>query len=265
MNGRVGCSCPICVLEQGLLAELREDHYEQEYQQITSQSSILSAFPTYAELLRQLHESHTPPRCGPPSDEVLGELLRTSRDRGQATAHHLMLLILMPAIHKTSSYVAARFPSLARDDIAQHLVTAVLEILQSKALQAQTTHFAFMITRLMRRSVFRWAIHEADLAPKVEVEETAPTESSPTTDANFETSVLLRDFLGRCLGGGLLTQSEHEQLMQFKIQGVSSEVLASRHGLSNVAFRHRMQRVLEKLRRAAQAPGSKQPSQSVAA
>jgi len=265
MNGHVSCSCPICALEQGLLAELREDHYEQEYQQITSQSSILSAFPTFAELLRQLHESPTAPRGGPPSDEVLGELLRMGRDRGQATVHHIMLLILMPAIHKTSSYVAAHFPSLARDDIAQHLVTAVLEILQSKALQAQTTHFAFMITRLMRRSVFRWAIHEADLAPKVEVEETAPTESSPTTDANFETSVLLRDFLSRCLGDGLLTQSEHEQLVQFKIRGVSSEVLASRHGLSNVAFRHRMQRVLEKLRRAAQAPGSKQPSQSVAA
>jgi DNA-directed RNA polymerase specialized sigma24 family protein len=264
MNGRARCGCPICVLEQGLLSELRE-HHEVEYQQITSQSPILSAFPTCTELLGQLHGPHVAQGRAAACDAVLGELLRMSRERGQATVHLLILLVLMPAMHKTSRYVAARFPSLARDDIAQHLVTAVLEILRSKAIRAQTTHFAFVITRSMRRSVFRWALHEADLAPRADADDAGATAVSPAGGASLETNVQLRDFLGRCLGGGLLTQSEHEQLLLFKIQGVSSDVLASQNGLSNVAFRHRMQRVVDKLRRAAQSSTPKHQGQSAAA
>jgi hypothetical protein len=62
-----------------------------------------------------------------------------------------------------------------------------------------------------------------------------------------------------------LTPSEHELLVQFKIQGVSSEVLAARQQLSDVAFRHRMQRVIEKLRRVARASSPPNQARNTAA
>ena len=81
----------------------------------------------------------------------------------------MLLLILMPAVHRTSRQIAYGFPSLARDDVAQQLITSLLQILRSKSMLKQQSHFAFTITRLMRRHAFRWAIREAKLAPTQEL------------------------------------------------------------------------------------------------
>jgi len=157
----------------------------------------------------------------------------------------------MPAIHKASSQIAFGFPSLSRDDIAQHILTSVLDIVSSSTMAAQNSHVAFTITRAMRRTAFRWAIREADRALPSKLEGTYFDELSTSPSANFEPGVLLEEFLSRCLSTGLLTPSEHELLVLFKIQGVSSEVLAAKQHISDVAFRHRMQRVIERLRQAA--------------
>jgi DNA-directed RNA polymerase specialized sigma24 family protein len=159
----------------------------------------------------------------------------------------------MPTIHKTSSQIAAGFPSLTRDDIAQHIVTSVLEILRSQPLQAQSSHFAFTISRAMRRSAFRWALREAGFTTAAKLEETVLNEVPANALTSFEHEMVLGEFLARCLSCGLLSPSEHELLVLFKIHGVSSQTLAARQKLSDVAFRHRMQRVIEKLRRAARA------------
>jgi DNA-directed RNA polymerase specialized sigma24 family protein len=184
------------------------------------------------------------------SDEILGELLRVSRNSQQEMRQHLVLLILMPAIHRTSSQIAAGFPLLTRDDITQHLVTSVLDIAGSQTLQAQSSHFAFTITRAMRRSAFRWALREADFTA-ASIEETALYELPSDATPNFEPRIILDEFLSRCLSCGLLSPSEHELLLLSKIQGVSSEVLAARYNVSEVAFRHRMHRVIDRLRRVA--------------
>lgn len=158
------------------------------------------------------------------------------------------------------------FPSLDRDDIAQHILTSLLDILRSHTLRAQSSHFAFTITRATRRSAFRWAIREADRTVAANTEAIISNELSTDPSSSFEPGILLGEFLSRCLSSGLLTPSEHELLVLFKIQGVSSEELAARQNVSDVAFRHRMQRVLEKLRRAARGPSATtRPPDTVAA
>jgi DNA-directed RNA polymerase specialized sigma24 family protein len=251
MSGRLNCCCPVCELEHALLSELNEETGKTKYDALASQSSVLSAFPTANDLLRHLRQSHSTDSPASESDEFLGELVRLSRNPHHEIGRHLVLLIIMPAIHKTSSQIVLGFPSLTRDDIAQHILTCVLDIVSSPMLRAQTSHFAFAITRAMRRSAFRWAIREADLALPSNLEGTSLDEFSAERSSSFESAILLEAFLSRCVTSGLLTPAEHELLLLFKIQGVSSEVLAAKHQLSDVAFRHRMQRVIDKLRRAA--------------
>jgi len=240
-------------LEHALLGELKHGNIETEFRAFALQSSVLSAFLTCNDLLWHLRESQQPENQASRSDEILGELLRLSRNPRQETWRHLVLLILMPAIHKTSSQIALGFPSLTRDDIAQHLVTSVLEIMQSQTPQAQTSHFAFTISRAMRRSAFRWALREAGFTAAANTAETLLNELPASAGTSFERQIVLGEFLARCLSCGLLSPSEHELLVLFKIHGLSSETLAGRQGVSDVAFRHRMQRVIEKLRRAARA------------
>jgi DNA-directed RNA polymerase specialized sigma24 family protein len=164
----------------------------------------------------------------------------------------------MPAVHRTTTQIATGFPSLTRDDIAQHLVTSLWEILHSQTLETQKSHFAFTIIRAMRRSAFRWAMREADFTAAAHIQGTALNELPADAGDNFEVRIALNEFLMRCLSCGVLNPLEYELLVLFKIQGVSSETLAARQRLSDVAFRHRVQRVIEKLRRAARGPVSSQ-------
>jgi DNA-directed RNA polymerase specialized sigma24 family protein len=254
MNERSACSCSICGVEHALIEELAEDEAAQQYHRLVRESSILSGFPTALVLLRRLRDTTTDEDQEDSSDEILGELLRPGERRGQELRQRLVLLILMPAAHRTSRQIAYGFPSLARDDIGQQVLTSILEILQSKALLKQQSHFAFTITRLMRRHSFRWAIREARLAPTQELAVPVVAQGVHEDSIGFETTIHLREFLRGCLHDGQLTETEYELLMLSKIQGVSVEVLAAREGLSEIAFRHRMQRVVDKLRRIAQSP-----------
>ncbi len=265
MTARPSCCCPVCELEHALLTELNDVSNLHKYATLVSRSHILSAFPTYNDLLARVRQQQSTDNQASQSDDLLGELLRVSSDPPYEIGRLLVLLILIPAIHKASSQIAFGFPSLSRDDIAQHLLMTVLDIVSSESLRTQTSHYAFTISRAMRRSAFRWAIHEADLTPTSNVEEETLKEPSKNSRSTFEPTIFLGEFLSRCLSSGVLTASEHELLMQFKIQGVSSEVLAARQHLSNVAFRHRMQRIVDKLRRAARASSSSSQARSPAA
>ena len=254
MNEHSACSCSICGVEQALIKKLAEKETAQQYDCLVRGSSILSGFPTALALLCRLRDTTTDEDQEDSSDEILRELLRPGESRGQELRQRLVLLILMPSVHRTSRQIAYGFPSLARDDIAQQLLTSILEILQSKPLLKQQSHFAFTITRLMRRHSFRWAIREARLAPAQELTIPVVAEGVHEAGIGFETAIHLQEFLRGCLYDGQLTETEHDLLMLFKIQGVSADVLAAREGLSEIAFRHRMQRVVDKLRRIAQSP-----------
>jgi DNA-directed RNA polymerase specialized sigma24 family protein len=138
---------------------------------------------------------------------------------------------------------------LARDDISQHVVSVFLELLASNEFRACRSHVAFAISRKLRRHAFRWAIREARLAVARVMEET-PIEEMDDREP-LDAQVILQDFLDNCQTAGWLLDEERSLLIQLKVQGVSCRELASRNGHSAVAIQHKIQRVLDKLRRVA--------------
>jgi len=188
------------------------------------------------------------------ADAPLGELFRLNPKQDQELQQHLVLLVLMPALHKASRQLMAGFPSIPREDMAQHLLTTVLEILRSKAMRSQQSHFAFTIIRQLRRNSFRWALRESKFGANSEPEAHVMAETKVETDVSFETKLFLRDFLHRCLSNGQITQDEYELLIAFKLEKIDAGVLAAREDLSEIAFRHRLQRIINRLRRIAQHP-----------
>ena len=80
-------------------------------------------------------------------------------------------------------------------------------------------------------------------------------------DEDSHADILLQQFLDDCQRRGWLSAEERELLTQFKLEGVSGPELARHSGHSAVAIRHRIQRLLDRLRRIAQTSSNGTPEQ----
>ena len=257
---RSKCDCLVCRMETSLIAELNDDRAQEQFRLLTASDPILSAFPTALDVVEHLHEED---RQNSPSDPVLLELVaRTADPAFGPIAQTLLLLVFVPTIHRTASQVTATFPSLARDDTAQCLFAALLEFLRSSELQSRRSHIAFTIARKVRRNGFRWAIRESRKSLRNEVDATgAALLEIESGVEDSHSHMLLEQFLDRCQRRGWLSADERLLLIQFKLERISGPELARRTGLSVVALRHRIQRVLDRLRRIAQKRGLGQSEQ----
>ena len=160
-------------------------------------------------------------------DGILAELLRVAVGNGRyATSQELLLWAFVPMLHRISRQVITRSSGLAPDDVAQHVVTALLESLSSPEFSGRHSHLAFAIARLLRRNAFAWAERESRSA------------------LHGFGSV---DSLERCRQQGVLSEQDLELLVQCKLDE------SPRAEYSN-ASRQRMKRLLAKLRRAAKRP-----------
>jgi len=248
------CDCLICRLETSLIAELSDDGNREQFRLFTLASPSLTTFPSPLDLIRKLHDFNN---HAANSDEILLELLRQNSDGLlRPMLQRLLLLVFVPTVHRTTSQVAATFPSLARDDIAQHLFIVLLEILDSNEMLSRHSHVAFTISRKMRRSAFRWAIRESRGCREDETNSARPLAIELETDDEA-----LREFLDSCQERGRLSAEERQLLTQFKLEGVSGPELSLRSGQSAVAVRHRVQRIVSRLRRIARAPVRGSPEQ----
>jgi DNA-directed RNA polymerase specialized sigma24 family protein len=256
------CDCLICRLEASFIAELSDGRSNEEFRLFAVSSPILSAFANAFELVRRLqdqdhHDQH------PSSDDVLLDIL----GRGSDTPFHsmwqrLLLLVFIPTVHRTTSQIIGTFPSLTRDDTAQHLFAVLLEFLHSKELRSRHSHLGFTIARKVRRSAFRWANREAHRSLWDETNGTSATVfATDASDDNSHASILLGQFLDNCQRRGWLSTEERELLIEFKLEGISCPELARRNGHSVVAIRHRIQRLLDRLRRIAQSSDNAAPQQ----
>jgi DNA-directed RNA polymerase specialized sigma24 family protein len=256
------CNCLICRLETDLIAELSAEGNSARYRKLVDSSLVLSGFPTPVQLVQHLHR----PEAGnqhSSSDDILLELLRPRiNPLPRQLWHCLLLLVFIPTIHRTTSQLSAIFPSLARDDTAQHLITVLLELLHSKELQSRQSHFAFTIARRIRRAAFRWAIHECRVTA-VEEPDGPPTmpHSLDVSGAPSHAAALLRQFLDDCERKGWLTATERQILTESKIEGLSCRELSRRNGHSAVAIQHRIHRLIDRLRRLAQTSSNNIPQQ----
>jgi DNA-directed RNA polymerase specialized sigma24 family protein len=257
MMARSNCDCLICRLEISLIAELADHQSVETFRQFAASRSALSWFPTALELIQHLHhpENQNP---SPSSDEVFVELLRPGVDaRFYPIWQRMFLLVFVPTIHRTTSQITMSFPLLARDDIAQHLATVLLEALRSDELRSRRTHLAFVIARMMRRRAFQWAIRESQRSAPAETDGTTTAYHEPTLgEEHLRSSILLAQFLDDCQRRGWLSREERDLLTKCKLQGISCPDLARRNGHTAVAIQHRIQRLVEKLRRIAQKSGA---------
>jgi len=256
------CTCLVCRLETSLVAELDGDKGREEYGRFASFSPALSVFPTALALVERLH-GHQEQLRKSSSDQILLDLLARSGERALATtSQKLLLLAFVPALHSTMNQIAAMFPSLAREDIAQHLFAVLLGFLPSEELRSRRSHLAFTIARKLRRSAFRWALRESRTSLENDLNghrPRVPAEDAAKDDGHSE--ILLRRFLDSCESRGWLSYEERQLLTQFKLEQMSGRDLGLRSGQSPVAVRHRVQRLLTRLRRIARNSGLARPEQ----
>lgn len=249
------CACLICRLESSLAHELSQEKGVEGFRRWARSSEVLAGFQSAAELIGHLH-------CQSENRNVRVDPLIVALVRARAQqpfdpiAQSLLVLVFVPTLHRTASQVAATFPLLSREDTAQHLFAALIEFLDSRELCAQRSHLAFVVARKMRRSAFRWAIRESRLnLPAEPVQAPAPSEETDEARDEGHPAILLAKFLDDCQSRGWLSQEERELLTRFKVEGVSGAEIGGHSGHSAVAIRHRIQRLLERLRRIAQKSG----------
>jgi DNA-directed RNA polymerase specialized sigma24 family protein len=162
----------------------------------------------------------------------------------------LLVLVFLPMLHRTIRRVGKLQPELAREDITQQTLCFMLHYLRSYDLRSRHSHFAFAISRAVKRQVFEWANRESGKTGLLRYYD-SETFAALAVEEPFERFTLLRHFLHRCVTKGLLTDAELDLLIQFKLNGTNGGEFADFHGTSSNAVRQKLKRLLAKLRRLA--------------
>ena len=238
------CDCTLCKIELRLLRDLSRTESD-GLGQLFSKSEHLREYRSASNLLSDLKTSPADLR----SDQLLRELFAI-RASAPAITESLLILTFVPMLHGTVRRVSKQQPGLSLEDISQHALSFLLQYLQSQELQARQSHFAFAISRAVKRQVFEWAGRES---AKLRLTNHYDGEvlASLAFEEPFERYAFLRHFLHGCVTRGLLTDSELNLLIDLKLNGTNGEEFADFNGTSSNAVRQRLKRLLAKLRRLA--------------
>jgi hypothetical protein len=243
MSPSLNCGCALCVLEPRLLSALSSTDAEVIRELIPGSSSGYEISCT-AELLSHLKTL----TADTASDQFLRELL-TARPLDPTFIESVLILAFLPTLHATVRRVGKQQPGLSQEDIIQQTLAVLLQHLRSDELHSRQSHFAFAISRAVKRKVFEWAHRES------RGNETSHPDSSVvdalTEDDSFERHLLLRHFLHRCVTKRLITNSELNLLIDYKLDDASLDSKNGSDGNSSNAIRQKLKRLLRKLRRIA--------------
>jgi DNA-directed RNA polymerase specialized sigma24 family protein len=240
----IHCDCTLCNVEAGLLAQLARTD-------TNAVGELFSPFPTLFEhpsvsgLLLHLRMSPADAR----SDGLLREMFEL-RKTNASFVENMLVLIFLPMLHRTIRRVSRQQPSLTEEDITQQALSFLLQFLHSAELETRQSHFAFAISRGVKRQLFEWTSRESAKTAILSHPESERLFALAIEDS-FERYTFLRHFLHRCVTRGLLADSEVELLIQFKLDGNTGDELAALNGSSSNAVRQRFKRLLAKLRRLA--------------
>lgn len=242
MPPRSTCRCTLCELEIRMLRNLA--FTEKDIFSGPATPLPLRNYSSTADLLLPLRSSP----ANSTSDQLLGECLKIHAAQ-PVFIETLLILAFLPMLHRAVRRVLLFQPALAEEDVTQQALSSLLQFLQSDEMQTRRTHFAFAISRAVKRHLFAWAqregMHEAPLkfAPDVL--------ASLIIEDSFESYAQLRHFLDRCAVKGDLTSAELELLSQYKLEATHGEDFDNSNGHSSNALRQRLKRLLAKLRRLA--------------
>jgi carbamoylphosphate synthase small subunit len=126
------------------------------------------------------------------------------------------------------------------------------------------SHLPIALTRTLRKNAFRWAEKERRVAIQREADKSVETEEPFGYDA-FETFVVLNDFLDHCQRIGILSVFERDLLIRLRVDGFfAKEIIHTHTALSERAVHRRVQRILQRLQKAANDLGPKSASLSLA-
>ncbi|MCU1242556.1 MAG: hypothetical protein JWO71_3282 [Candidatus Acidoferrum typicum] len=242
------CNCTLCHIEERLLTDLALT--ESNVFELLSVSNHLRQFPSVGALL--LHLRALP--AATKSDELLRELF-AARAIHPVFTESLLVLVFLPMLHGTIRRVERQQPGLLAEDITQQTLSFLLQFLRSDELRTRQSHFAFAISRAVKRQVFEWANREGARNGTLD-HDTGQIVAALVVEEPMERHILLRHFLYRCVSKGLITDPELDLLIQFKLEGSTGEDLCASNGTSSNALRQRLKRLLAKLRRLAQYPSN---------
>jgi DNA-directed RNA polymerase specialized sigma24 family protein len=240
----IACDCALCIIELRLLGDLSRSDSD-ALGELFSMSERLREYPSASSLLSHLKAS--PANAG--SDELLRELFAV-RASNPSFTEGLLVLTFLPMLHGTVRRVSRQQPGLLQEDISQQALSFLLQYLRSQELQARQSHFAFAISRAVKRQMFEWAGREnakTGMTNHFDGEALAAL----VFEESFERYAFLRHFLHRCVTKGLLTDAELNLLIDLKLNGTNGEEFADFNGTSSNAVRQRLKRLLAKLRRLA--------------
>jgi hypothetical protein len=234
------CDCTLCHIEVRLLKNLS-----------VTDDSIFSALAwsgqwpphsSIADLLALLHASS----ADASSDALLRELF-SMRPSRPVFIESLLVLAFIPMMHRTIRRVVRYQPALAEEDVTQQALSFLLQFLRTEEMQTRRSHFAFAISRAVKRQVFAWAQREGTKDALLD----RGGDIFIPLEASFERHAQLRHFLHRCVIREELTEAELNLLIQFKLEGSNGDTFDSPNGTASNAFRQRLKRLLSKLRRLA--------------
>jgi hypothetical protein len=252
MSRESSCRCLLCALERSLTDQFARHACAEAYRHFADSHSLLSAFPSELQLIGYLHSGRDQGNGTYPADRIVAELLEAAASGDAVVARDLLLLAFIPMLHSTSRQVASRYPSLASDDIAQHAVTALLQIIASAEFYGRGSHVAFAISRVLKRKTFEWA--ERECRPPVFgafSESFGEAVDAYDSSETVERTAVLRHFLHRCHQRGFLSGEDMELLVQFKLDAARDRKQGGPAALYSNAARQRMKRILSRLRRIA--------------
>ncbi len=122
------------------------------------------------------------------------------------------------------------------------------------------SHLPIALTRTLRKNAFRWAEKEQRVAIQRETDKSVETAEPFGYDA-FETVVVLNDFLDHCQRIGILSVFERDLLIRLKVEGFfAKEIIHTHTVLSEKAVHWRVERILQRLQKAANDLGIKSTS-----
>jgi DNA-directed RNA polymerase specialized sigma24 family protein len=240
------CPCLLCSTEANLLkaSGLSEKEIVEE---LFGKSAHLYRFTSVSALIRHLRSAAPETEI----DVILGALCAFRKTHSDIT-ETLLVLAFLPMLHVAIRRVTSVQPALAIEDVTQEALSFLLQYLDSADLQARRSHYAFAISRAVKRKLFEWARRQSRIE-NIEGYRNSNLTSFVGTDEALEKQATLRDFLHNAVARQLLTDRELDLLMEFKLEGNGgSEFEASGRGNSNV-LRQRLKRLLAKLRRIANA------------
>jgi DNA-directed RNA polymerase specialized sigma24 family protein len=264
MRENLQCNCHICKIERHLVISLSEPPYSNDFLRLARAALPLEGFTNALALVEHLHANRDGSTSPPSASEVVGSLMQSGSVISETELRNSVLVLsFVPMIHRTYREVRAWFREIEAEDIAQQILTLFLELVAPTTPVTLSNHLPIALTRTLRKNAFRWAEKEKRLTIQGEFDKSQTGDEPGVTDT-FETVSVLNDFLDHCHRIGILSVFERELLIKLKVEGFfAKEIIHTHTALSEKAVHWRVERILQRLQKAAGELGMKSVSFSL--